>query len=121
MKIELSKRLRSVVRELAARRYEREMRKLLAPLHEACVQWRFGKKDTWDLLHDMDAISFPRRRLGQRYESANSALMMVAYAYAAGILHEDEVPREVVQALERPIAFYRQGLAEGTISMEEED
>lgn len=47
--------------------------------------------------------------------------MHVAYALTTGLLSEDEVPREVLKALEEPIAFYRQGLANGTVSMEEED
>jgi hypothetical protein len=117
----LSNRLRSIVRELAEKAHEREMRKILAPVADAFAQWRSGKKETWTLLKDMDRISVPRRRLYERYESKNSAPMMVAYALVVGLLREDEVPKEVVDALERPIAFYRQGFADGTVSMDEED
>jgi uncharacterized protein (UPF0147 family) len=47
--------------------------------------------------------------------------MMVAYALVTGLLRDDEVPRDVRQALEKPITFYRQGLADGTVAMDEED
>jgi hypothetical protein len=121
MKVDLSKRLRSIVRELAAKAHEREMRKLLAPVANSFAAWRSGTKGTWALLEDIDRFNLPRRRLTQRYETTSIAPMMVAYALVAGFLREDEVPAEVLDALSKPIAFYRQGLADGTVRMEEED
>jgi len=115
MKVELSKRLQAVVRELAAKVHERELRKLLAPLAEAFAQWKAGKKDTFALLQDMDRINVPRQRLSGLYgrRISNNAPMMVAYALVSGLLKENEVPHEVLEALKRPIALYQQGLAYG--------
>ena len=121
MKVELSKRLRSVVRDLAAKAYEREMRALLSPLAKDFVNWRTGRKDTWALLDALDRFAVPRRRLSQRYETSTIAPMTVAYAIVVGLLREDEVPAEVLDALEKPIAFYRQGFTDGTVAIEEED
>ena len=47
--------------------------------------------------------------------------MVVAYALVAGVLSKSEVPAEVLAALEKPIAFYRDGIANGTVNMREED
>ncbi len=47
--------------------------------------------------------------------------MRVAYAIVREILKRDEVPGEIHKSLEKPIAFYRQGLADGSISMDQED
>jgi len=121
MKVELSKRQKAIARDLAARAYEREMGKLLTPLAQAFEQWRAGKKGTWDLVEEIDRVAVPRRRLSQRYDTNSIAPMMVAHAIVVGLLREDEVPGELVQALEKPIAFYRRGLADGSVSMEEED
>jgi hypothetical protein len=121
MKADLSKRQRTLVREFAAKAHERAMRKLLMPLSEAFALWRIGKKDTWSLLDDMDRFSVPRRRTRERYETNSIAPMMVAHAVVAGLLQRDEVPADVLQALEKPLEFYQRGLADGTISMEEED
>ena len=62
-----------------------------------------------------------RRQFAQKYETNSIAAMNVDYALVSGLLREDEVPPDVLEALERHIAFYRQGLADGTVSMEEED
>jgi hypothetical protein len=97
------------------------MRKLLAPVADAFAEWRSGRKETWALLEAMDRINVPRRRMAQRYETASVAPMMVAYAVVASVLRKDEVPAEVLDALAGPIAFYRQGLADGTVSMVDED
>ena len=47
--------------------------------------------------------------------------MNVAQAIVRGLLTQQEVPADVHVALERAIAFYRQGLADGTVSFDEED
>jgi hypothetical protein len=121
MKVELSKRLRSAVHELASTAHEREMRILLNPLAEDFAAWRTRKKDTWALLDAFDRFSVQRRRLSERFQARGIAPMVVAYALVAGILTESEVPAEVLAALEKPIAFYRDGIANGMVNMREED
>jgi hypothetical protein len=117
---DLSKRQRAIVRDLAAKAHERELRKLLTPVADACDRWRAGNLDTWDLLAALDGLSRPRRRLAERYEANSVMDMMVAYAYVTGLLRADEVPAEIVGALAKPISFYRSGLSDGSVSMEAE-
>ena len=121
MNVELSKRLRGVVRNLASKAFERELRQLLDPLADLFAQWRVGKLDSSSVLDSLDRFSVKRRRLVQRYEGPNLAPMMVAYAIVAGWFQEDEIPADLVAALEKPIAFYRTGMADGTISFADED
>lgn len=121
MKVQLSKRQAALARNLAAVAHERELRQLLEPLATAFAQWHAKQLDTCNLLNALDRFAVPRRRLSQRYETSSIAPQMVAYALAAGLLREDEVPDDLSTALEQAVAFYRQGLADGSVSMQEED
>lgn len=70
---------------------------------------------------DRFAFGHAKRRLRERYETPSIVHMNVAQVIVRGILKESEVPRDVLEALEEPVAFYRQGIADGTISCEEEE
>jgi hypothetical protein len=92
----------------------------LGSLAELFTRWRRGHLETWEVVHEMDRLrSGPLQRLQQRYRSNNVVHMNVAYAIVAGLLHDDEVPDEVRKALAKPIEFYRSGLANKSINMEE--
>jgi hypothetical protein len=123
MKFEFSKRMRGVLRQLAAMAHERELHGLLKPLDAAFAQWRKGEMDSGDLVAKVDdfAKGPARRRLAQRYSIESIMHMNVAQAIVRGLLTPEEVPAEVHVALERAIEFYRRGLAAGTVSFDEED
>ena len=121
MRVELSKRLRTIVRDLAAKAHEREMRRLLAPLADAFAQWRLDKNDTWTLIADMDRFKERRWKLSQTYQTASIAPMLVARAIVAGLLYEDEVSPEVRKVLASWIEYYQKGLADGSIRLEEDE
>ncbi len=121
MKVELSKRLRGVVRELTSKAFEHELRQLLGRLADAFAQWSAGMLDSSSLLDSLDEFAVKRRRLLQRYETPSIAPMLVAYAFVSGWFEHEEVPPDLVAALEKPIAFYRSGMADDTISFSEED
>src|SRR5262249_11364208 len=108
-------------RQLAARAYE--LRVLLQPLDDAFERWRQGKMEIRELAAEIELfVNGPRRRrLDQRYHTESIIPMNVAQAIVRGFLTEQEVPAEVYIALENAISFYRQGLAEGTVSFDEED
>jgi hypothetical protein len=122
MKFEYSKRVRALLRQLARAAHERELRDLLNELEESFARWRRGEVDTWDLVEEVDRfVQGPvRRRLSQRYGTDSIVHMNVAYAIVRGLLAQDEVPAEVLDKLDNAIGFYRQGLADGTISFDEE-
>jgi hypothetical protein len=123
MQFEASKRVRALVRDLAATAYERELQGYLTQVEQAFVRWRKGEIDARSLADEVDEFSRGRARhsLEQRYRTTRIMHMNVAQAIARGILRTDEVPGEVLDALERAIEFYRKGLADGSISFEPEE
>lgn len=120
MNLEFSKRVRFLLRQLASKAHEREVRKLLEPLAGSFTEWEAGKLGTWDMVERIHRfVQGPCRRLAKRYDTASILHMNVAYAIVTGLVSESEVPAEVMKALEAPIAFYRQGLNNGSTSPEE--
>ena len=123
MKFECSKRMRGVLRQLAGIAHDRELRRLLNALDGSFARWRKGEMSTGDLAAEVDdfAKGPGRRRLSQRYSTDSIVHMNVAQAIVRGLLTQQEVPADVHVALERAIEFYRRGLADGTVSFDEED
>ena len=123
MKFECSKRMRGVLRQLAGIAHERELRELLKALDASFARWRRGEIDNGDLAAEVDdfAKGSARRRLSQRYSTDSIMHMSVAQAIVRGLLTQSEVPADVHVVLERAVEFYRRGLADGTVSFEEEE
>ena len=116
------KRIRGILRQLAGTAHERELGGLLQPLAASFDRWRGGKIDTTAAAEvDELAKGYARRRLAQKYSDDRIVHMIVAQAIVRGLLTEDEVSAEVFVVLERALEFYRRGLANGTISFDEED
>jgi hypothetical protein len=123
MKFECSKRIRGILRQLTRTAHERELGGLLKPLAVSFDRWRSAKIDTKLLAAEVDefAKGYARRRLAQKYSDDRIVHMIVAQAIVRGKLTEAEVPADVFAALERALEFYRRGLANGSISFDEED
>jgi hypothetical protein len=95
------------LRKLAEKAYERELQHELAKLDEHFGRWRSGELSSEKL--DRLIRQFERGRARELFHTYHdrSLEMPVAYAISAGILRPDEVPDEVVQALQGPLDFYR--------------
>jgi hypothetical protein len=119
---EFTKRQRKVLRELAGKAHEREIRRHLEKLHAAFERWRSGEMETWDL---SDAIhrfhQGPNRELFNRYDTRGMDHFLVARAIAAGLLQNDEVPAELQGAIASDLEYFQRGLADGSISFGGED
>ncbi|HYT95102.1 MAG TPA: hypothetical protein VEL76_40670, partial [Gemmataceae bacterium] len=101
------KAVKRQLRELAAIAHERELRTYLERLEMDFAQWRAGRIDTWELSDRIHRFhQGPSRDLFVQY-TGNWPDMVVAHALVSGLLKESEVTAEVLQALARPIAFYR--------------
>jgi hypothetical protein len=101
------KHIKRLIREWNTEAYERELRRELARLDRGFAEWRDGNMSSSELarrIHEWDRG--PARGLDEQYNSRRVDTN-VAYAIVAGILSQDEVPPDLVQALERPLAFYR--------------
>jgi hypothetical protein len=123
MSFQASKRVRAHLSRLASIAHERELGAKLRDLSLSFDRWRNGDLNSWDLDNAVHRfITGPeRRQLFNRYNSKNIAHMMVAQAIVRGILRPDEIPDDVSSALQEAIAFYQRGLADGSISFDEED
>lgn len=102
-----SKRIKWLLGEYSRKAHERELHRELTRLDASFDQWRKGNissSDLDELVHKYEGG--PARELWKQYNQGQ-ADMNVAYAIVAGILDESEVPDELLEALERPLAFYR--------------
>jgi urease accessory protein UreF len=91
------KRIKRALREWAAEAHERELHR----------EWREGQLSSsalTELIHRFH--NGPARELHNRYNSGYED-MNVAAALAAGILTREEMPAEVVEAIEDLMGFHR--------------
>lgn len=100
------KKIKRLLRELAAIAYEEELRRALLPLAAAFDEWKAGKITSGELdavIHDYHQD--PSRKFFSKYN--DGALdIFVAHAIVTGILDKSQVPSELFDHLSRAIAFY---------------
>ena len=100
------------LRQLAGVAYERELGAELSKLETEFARWRRDEMDPFELsdrIHRFhDGASRDLYVLYNRLHPGQS----VARAVALQLLEEKEVPSELLEALERPIHFYREQLTE---------
>lgn len=109
---EYPKRVKRLIREYAARAYETELGQALGELERQFAVWRAGQLSAGELSDHIHAFSRgPARELWQRY-NAGLDDMQVAHAIVTRLLPRDELPSELLEALQPIIAFYeRDGAA----------
>ena len=103
---EYSKRVKRLIREYASRAYEAELSRALGELEQQFAAWRSGQIGAGELSDRVHAFTRgPARELHQRYNT-NLDDMQVAHAIATGLLPRDELPAELLDALQAIIGFY---------------
>jgi hypothetical protein len=120
MRKELSKRIKSLIGNLANTAHERELAQRLDQLSDTLARWKKGQIETWDVMRDLDRFRHNSTRLSQKYQRSSMTPLVVAGAIAAGILREKEVPSDVLELLAQEIKYFKDGLADGTISFADE-
>lgn len=106
------KPIKKLLREYLAEAYEAELQRELTKLDRSFAEWRAGKISSKELSYRVHQYETgPSRELYKRYNGIQPD-MMVAYAIVVGILSEEEVPAELLEAIGRPLSFYR-SLKEG--------
>jgi len=120
---DLPKAMRRVLRELAGKAFDREQERELKKLGTAFDRWRNGEMEIPDLNKAIEnhVREGKRRRSSDLYFTNSMLHFGVAHAIVRGVLKPEEVPAELQTALEGLIQYYRQGLADGTVSFDEED
>ena len=102
-----SKPIKKQLREYLTKAYEYELHRELTKLESSFAEWRQGIISSGELsyrLHHYETV--PSRELFKRY---NDGLpdMAVAYAIVVGILKQEEIPAELLEAIEKPLSFYQ--------------
>ena len=101
------KRIKKLLREYTSEAYERELHRELIILERSFEQWRNGEISSGELSYRIHQYEIgPSRELYKKYNEDSLAEMNVAYAIAVGILNKEEMPPELLEALERPLSFY---------------
>lgn len=100
------KPIKKALRDLAGEAYERELRHELGKLDKSFDAWRRGELSSGELnerIHEYE--TGPAREMFKRY---NSGLpdVNVASAVAVGVLARQEIPDDVLNAIEDMITFF---------------
>jgi hypothetical protein len=105
---EWTKSQRRVLRELAARAYDRELTRELGAIETDFVRWRRGEIDVHALSEQIHRFhNGPARRLYLDYTGSHLELAVGA-AIGRGILTEAEATPEILQALKGLIELARE-------------
>lgn len=87
--------------------YERELHRELTRLDQQFAAWRRGEISSGELSYQVHRYeNGPSRDLFKQYNNTPHDLS-VAFAMVAGILSIDEVPPEVREAIQEPLAFFQ--------------
>jgi len=99
--------MRRVLRQLANSAWERELGAELATLANAFAEWKTGALGPHELSDRIHAFhQGAARDLYALYTRVHPP-ELVARAVALGILREDELPRDILEALAAGIHYYR--------------
>jgi hypothetical protein len=103
---EYSKHVKRLLRELAAEAYEKELSRELAKLDKSFEEWREDKINSGELSHRIHQYEVgPSRELYKKYNDGQNDLN-VAYAIVTGMLDREEVPEELIEAIDKHVRFY---------------
>ena len=110
-----SKHTKKLLREFMIEAYERELHRELARLDASFAEWRAGRISNGELSHRIHEYETgSSRELFQKYNN-NPHALSVAYAIVAGILKQDEVPAELLEAISGPLSFCQSLKADGEL------
>jgi hypothetical protein len=110
-----SKRIKQLLREYATEAHERELHRELTKVEDSFSEWRQGRITSAELDHQIHKYKIgPARELYKRYNYGELDLA-VAYAIVAGVLAEDELRPELLEAISGPITLYRSWQEEGRL------
>jgi len=103
---EYSKHVKRLLRELAAEAYEKELSRELAKLEKSFDDWREGRINSGELsdrIHQYEVG--PSRDLYKKYNDGQNDFN-VAFAIVTGLLDREEVPEQLMEAIDNHVRFY---------------
>jgi len=111
------KSIKRLLREFAAEAYEKELSRELTRLDESFAEWRGGKINSGELsdrIHQYETGA--SRELFNKYNEGKNDFN-VAYAIVTGILNREDVPEELIQAIDKHLRFYQSQKDDGELQM----
>jgi hypothetical protein len=110
-----SKRIKRLLSEAKTEAYERELHRELTKLNASFEEWHRGEISNGELSNRVHQYERgPSRELYRRY-NARMDDVNVAYAIVTGILSEQEVPQELLEALAGALEGFRRMKEEGQL------
>ena len=101
-----SKKVKRGLKEYAIEAYEIELRRELGKLEESFIEWREGRISSGELSYRIHQYEKgPSRELYKKYNYGEDN-MNVAYAVVTGLLNREQIPEEIMKAIEDEIRFY---------------
>jgi hypothetical protein len=108
-----SKRVKKLIRQWKMKAHENELHRELTRLDESMAAWRRGDMSSGEMSHRIHEWETGPSRALFKWYNYGSPGMAVAYAIVLGILDEQQVPAELLDALSITIDHFR--------SMQEQD
>lgn len=101
-----SKKVKRGLKEYAIKAYELELHRELGKLEKSFAEWKAGKISSGELGYRIHRYyRGPSYKLFKKYNYGDHNIN-VAYAIVTGLLDREEMPEEIVTAIEDEIGFY---------------
>lgn len=115
-----SKSIKKLIHHYVAEAYERELHRELTKLDQSFTEWRKGKISSEALSQRVHQYEVgPSQALYKQYNGAQPDAS-VAYAIVTGILKREELPAELLEALEGWLALYQGWKEQGRLAEPEQ-
>lgn len=109
------RKIKRLLRNWADIAYDRELHRELVKLDQVFEKWRKGQINSVEMSHRLHKHNTgPLHKLYRSYNDGSND-MLVAYAMTIGILDEAELPPQLIEALEGPLAFYQSEQEKGKL------
>jgi hypothetical protein len=103
-----SKSIKRLLRQWMTEAYERELHRELTRLDQTFAEWRAGKMSSGELSYRIhQSETGASRELFKHYNNSPHE-MSVAYAVVTGILKREELPADLLEAIERELSFFQE-------------
>ncbi|MCB0207277.1 MAG: hypothetical protein KDI55_16175 [Anaerolineae bacterium] len=109
------KSIKRLINQYHGMAYERELERELGSLERSFAEWRSGRISSSELSHRLHQFEVgPSRALYKRYNYGQKD-MILAYVIVGDVLRFEEIPDELIDALQRPLAFYQMAKNKGEL------
>ena len=111
------KNIKRLLREFAAEAYDKELSRELVQLDESFAEWRNGNINNDELSNRIHLYETgASRELFKKYNEGKNDFN-VAYAIITGILNREDIPKALIEAIDKQLDFYQSLKEDGELRM----